>query len=247
MSLAQIAASTKISTMVLEALERNDVSRLPGGLFSRAFVRAYAREVGLDPGRTVDEFIARFGDELDGGEQPRHAAGGYGSRGAGLRWFGLALTVALIGLFFGVQRYLSRNEGSAGVPGGSAGGRGQAKAVIQPPVASPPPAPTPTPAAGQPAAATTGSDGLPLRLVLTTTAPCWVSAKLDGTRAAAGRTVPSGERLEFGAAETIVLTVGDAGAFTYTINGTPGRSMGKPGEVVTSVISTGNYQSYIQR
>src|SRR5512135_1677705 len=82
MSLAQIAASTKISMMVLEALERNDVSRLPGGLFSRAFVRAYAREVGLDPGRTVEEFIARFGDELDGGEQPRRAAGGYGSRGA---------------------------------------------------------------------------------------------------------------------------------------------------------------------
>ena len=49
-SLRQIAASTKISVGALEALERNDVSKLPGGIFSRAFVRSYAVEVGLDPG-----------------------------------------------------------------------------------------------------------------------------------------------------------------------------------------------------
>jgi cytoskeleton protein RodZ len=38
-SLGQIAAATKISLSTLEALERNDISRLPGG-FTRAFVRA---------------------------------------------------------------------------------------------------------------------------------------------------------------------------------------------------------------
>ena len=47
-SLRDIAAATKISVLVLEALERNDASRLPGGIFSRAFVRSYAKEVGLD-------------------------------------------------------------------------------------------------------------------------------------------------------------------------------------------------------
>ena len=59
-SLRQIAANTKISVAALEALERNDVSRLPGGIFSRAFVRSYAIEVGLDPDETVREFLARF-------------------------------------------------------------------------------------------------------------------------------------------------------------------------------------------
>ena len=48
-SLSQIAAATKISVVSLEALERNDLSRLPGGIFSRAFVQSYAQEVGLDP------------------------------------------------------------------------------------------------------------------------------------------------------------------------------------------------------
>ena len=59
-SLRQIAATTKISVPALEALERNDVSRLPGGIFSRAIVRSYALEVGLEPEETVHEFLQRF-------------------------------------------------------------------------------------------------------------------------------------------------------------------------------------------
>ena len=59
-SLRQIANATKISVGALEALERNDISRLPGGIFSRAFVRSYAIEVGLDPDATIQEFIAQF-------------------------------------------------------------------------------------------------------------------------------------------------------------------------------------------
>src|SRR5256885_5920464 len=59
-SLRQIANATKISIAALEALERNDISRLPGGIFGRAFVRSYAVEVGLDPETTIQEFIAQF-------------------------------------------------------------------------------------------------------------------------------------------------------------------------------------------
>jgi cytoskeleton protein RodZ len=59
-SLRQIAGTTKISVPALEALERNDPSRLPGGIFSRALVRSYASEVGLDPEATVREFLLRF-------------------------------------------------------------------------------------------------------------------------------------------------------------------------------------------
>ena len=59
-SLRQIADATKISVSALEALERNDITSLPGGIFSRAFVRSYATEVGLDPEQTVQAFIAQF-------------------------------------------------------------------------------------------------------------------------------------------------------------------------------------------
>src|SRR5262249_62075406 len=60
LSLRQIANATKISIGALEALERNDISRLPGGIFSRAFVRSYAVELGLDPEPRIQEFIEQF-------------------------------------------------------------------------------------------------------------------------------------------------------------------------------------------
>ena len=62
-SLRQIAASTKIAAAALDALEKNNISKLPGGIFSRAFVRSYAVEVGLDPDETVKEFLERFDQE----------------------------------------------------------------------------------------------------------------------------------------------------------------------------------------
>jgi cytoskeleton protein RodZ len=62
-ALRDIADTTKISVSFLEALERNDISRLPGGIFSRGLVRAYAEQIGADPEVTVREFLARFPDE----------------------------------------------------------------------------------------------------------------------------------------------------------------------------------------
>jgi cytoskeletal protein RodZ len=59
-SLRQIANATKISVAILEGLERNDISKLPAGIFGRAFVRSYAIEVGLDPETTIQDFIAQF-------------------------------------------------------------------------------------------------------------------------------------------------------------------------------------------
>ena len=58
-TLRRIADVTKISVRSLEAVERNDFSRLPGGIFTRAFVRAYATEAGLDPDETVRQFLAQ--------------------------------------------------------------------------------------------------------------------------------------------------------------------------------------------
>jgi len=74
LSLRVIADATKISVRALEALERNDISRLPGGIFSRSFVRAYALEVGLDPEQMIAEFITRFPVETVTQGHPRTRA-----------------------------------------------------------------------------------------------------------------------------------------------------------------------------
>jgi len=59
-SLAAIAGSTKISRHLFASLERGDLSRWPGGLYRRAFVRAYASAIGLPPEPTLCEFISLF-------------------------------------------------------------------------------------------------------------------------------------------------------------------------------------------
>jgi cytoskeleton protein RodZ len=100
-SLRQIAAATKISVHVLGALEQNDISRLPGGLFSRAFVRAYAREVGLEPERAVEMFLARFPEaagDSSGEKTERTSSFAEPDRPnrLALGLFGLAATVLLV-------------------------------------------------------------------------------------------------------------------------------------------------------
>jgi transcriptional regulator with XRE-family HTH domain len=64
-TLASISDNTKISQSLLEALERDDVSRWPSGIFRRSFIRAYAQAVGLDPDVTAKEFLERFPDPAD--------------------------------------------------------------------------------------------------------------------------------------------------------------------------------------
>ena len=59
-SLEEIASETRVKRELLEALERNDLSEWPRGLYARAWIRAYASAVGLDPIDTVDEFCRLF-------------------------------------------------------------------------------------------------------------------------------------------------------------------------------------------
>ncbi len=68
MSLQQVAQSTKVSIGMLQALERDDASRLPGGVFARGFVQSYAAAVGLDPAVTLAEFVEQspLGSVKDG-------------------------------------------------------------------------------------------------------------------------------------------------------------------------------------
>jgi cytoskeleton protein RodZ len=55
-SLEEISATTKIGTRSLQAIEEEDFEKLPGGIFNKGFVRAYARYLGLDEEQTVTDF-----------------------------------------------------------------------------------------------------------------------------------------------------------------------------------------------
>jgi cytoskeleton protein RodZ len=64
-SLEEISSATKISLRFLEAIEREDFSKLPGGIFSRSFIRSYARYLGLDEERVVAEYQLAAQPQVD--------------------------------------------------------------------------------------------------------------------------------------------------------------------------------------
>ncbi len=68
-SIEEIAANLRIRPDLLEGLERNNLAGWPRGLYSRAWIRAYALAVDLDPIDTVEEFCRLFpqGDRRTGG------------------------------------------------------------------------------------------------------------------------------------------------------------------------------------
>lgn len=60
-SLEDVSLSTKIGTRFLQALEEEHFDLLPGGIFNKGFVRAYARHLGLDEDQIVADFLAASG------------------------------------------------------------------------------------------------------------------------------------------------------------------------------------------
>ena len=243
-SLRQIAASTKISASALEALERNDTSKLPGGIFSRAFVRSYAAEVGLDPDETVREFLERFEQqqaETETVKQPaltdEESQFESQQRMAGVVLWLVIVSVVIIGiiLYFTLRSHPAPSasepvptEVAAPSPSLDAG---QPTGTLAPPPVLPPVA---TPVAATPATASSqpASHGEELALELHPTAECWVSLTVDGNRVFA-RVMQAGERERATVRREAVVEVGNAGAFAYSINGKEGQPLGTVGQVKT--------------
>lgn len=95
-SLREMADATKLGVPTLEALERNQIERLPRGIFRRAVVRAYAREVGLDPENALRVFLARHPDDLPPPGVTRGAVADVPARPRG--WTSVLVTGMIIGL-----------------------------------------------------------------------------------------------------------------------------------------------------
>ncbi|HEY6804416.1 MAG TPA: helix-turn-helix domain-containing protein [Pyrinomonadaceae bacterium] len=66
--LREICDQTRISVHYLEAIEANDFKRLPGGVFNRSFIKAYARCVGFDEREAIEQYtryLREHGDSSD--------------------------------------------------------------------------------------------------------------------------------------------------------------------------------------
>ena len=233
-SLREIASTTKISVSALEALERNDFAELPGGIFTRAFVRAYASEVGLDPEQTTREFVAQgpVGVSSDSGPASLdhlgpHAQDLFQSRfESQQRMVGTAIKLTAIVIPLGALllflwgRGLPTTSGSLGDILSIGSSSSAVPEVSAPPV----------------------SDGLVIEF--RPSDECWVSLTVDGDLQFEG-TMRAGQSQSFQATEEILLNIRNAGALDFTINQQPGRSLGGAGEVRFERITLENYRTYL--
>jgi cytoskeletal protein RodZ len=217
--LREVADATKISLRFLQALETDRIDILPGGIFPRAFVRQYASYLGLDPDRTVAEFVYAYGQQPGQPSAPAPVR----SRPARGRLLLAAVVLALVGLGAWVAlRYEAQGSSTEPVAAAQAPTSTFAPDPVYPP---------PTTAAIPPD--TQGG----LVLTLTSRQSCWVAVLADGVKVV-DRVLNEGEAQTITAKGEMVLSVGNAGGITFTLNGRPGVPLGREGEVRRNIVIT---------
>jgi cytoskeleton protein RodZ len=257
-SLREISSRTKIAVAVLDGLERDDIAKLPAGIFGRAFVRSFATEVGLDPEACLQEFTLQFRDDL---ATVAHAPSERIDENETLERKRLTTrrvlaTAALAAGAAGAGAYLwlprfrepaavtTQQTAPDAVVLNGAGASAAPKTPAAAPVREPPAGDGGSPPAAEERPAGSASPVDRMTVMLTVSRPCWVSAIADGQRQA-GKVLRPGEERTLEARNDLALTFGDAGAVSMTINGAAARTIGKSGAVVTIRLNLANLENYL--
>jgi cytoskeletal protein RodZ len=214
LSLETLSARTKIRPGLLDAIEQDEFGRLPSGLLARGYLRAYATEVGLDPELVVQRYRAKFEPT------PFTPAGSPKRTDDEIQIIvrriqsgvGVITLVALVALMF-IYRDRGSDASGATTPLNVASTGAIGDSGIAPLTA-----PVTPPDANQ------------LTVRIAPTAVVWVQATADGRRVLYSLIHPDQPQV-VEASNELILLVGDAGAFRYTIDGIPGRPLGSARQV----------------
>jgi hypothetical protein len=125
---------------------------------------------------------------------------------------------------------------AAAMPPPSAGGAPQASL---PSSAVPEPTTTVNPAPDGTAATTT------MTIELHPTGPCRIAMTVDGQKVL-DRMMQRGERVVRDVRNAVVIEVGDAGTFAFSIDGRPGKSLGDIGQTKTARITRDTMAAYLR-
>lgn len=224
LSLRNIADTTKLPVSALKALEENRIARLPGGIYRRAIVRAYAAEVGLDPESVLRVFLAQYPDDVP--SRAFVAAPAERSRPRILH-AALSLLGATIPIVAGAFYFASSTAGSDTprqvVDVVAAHTRGRDNPLVAP--------------------ASLSDEGA-LAMLISVSAQTRLAVIADG-REVIARQLEPGEVIRLNAADDIVLMGDNAGVVHFSINGRPGRTLGDDGSPLSARIPRNDYLSWL--
>lgn len=69
-SISEVAEQTRISPHYIEAIENDDYSPLPGGIFNKGFIKSYAKFVGMDEEEALQDYSALLSQQNQGQPEP---------------------------------------------------------------------------------------------------------------------------------------------------------------------------------
>jgi cytoskeleton protein RodZ len=246
-SLDEIAESTKIGTRLLKALEDEQFDLLPGGIFNKGFVRAYAKYLGMDEDQAVADYLQASGNEepdvqliAHPSEWPENKFSDSGTPRRGFPLVPVFLLVVIVAVGFGGWRLYQRHQEKVAAQAEPAALQSSVSTTVTEPAPSsslhssaPQPSSTPVNTQStQPQPPPKEAPSLPITSVpaalpttgfdvaVKTTGRAWVSLKVDGKYLVRG-VLEADQVRNLHAEKEIVVWTGNAGATQVSFDGKP--------------------------
>lgn len=252
MTLEEISSSTKIGTRMLVALEQDHFDQLPGGIFNKGFIRAYARCLGLDEDQAIADYLVASGNLPSEKDKKSDGVAESSSfelhaeaerRESSLPWGTFAVLLVLVALGFAIWGFYSR-EARKNTRKTAASASAPASQAVSPLILTSPPAetkvqaaPATSPVEAPPASAILSSQlpavPRPMSLHITLHADSWLSITSDGRTVLQGSSFGALTEKTVHATREIVVKAGNVAALDLEFNGKKLPTQGAEGEVKT--------------
>ncbi|KAF0249799.1 MAG: hypothetical protein FD167_801 [bacterium] len=237
LSLRDVAEATRVGVRFLSAIEADDFTALPGGIYTRSFVRAYAKFLDMDE----EDVLARYRKQAATEEpvEPMMSYKEYPSESSSTSlYIGLIVLLSLIlGGAYGLLLYLDKKNPNNTVTSTS-----------PTPITSPTNDSTPLPNTAQTPAPTAAPIATPVfeQVVLTlkTKQEAWVSINTDDVEKALIETIPANSSRDFKANTKLKVIIGNIPAVQVEINGQAAK-LPNNGITAKAEITKENYKGYI--
>jgi cytoskeleton protein RodZ len=241
-TLRQISDQTRISIRYLEAIESNDYKRLPGGIFNRSFIKAYAKQIGFDEEEAMEGYLRTAreqGDPADEVSTTPFKSHVYTDGGTRSPLITLLLTVLILVILslgvYAVLHWYQRRDAARNIPSPPVQQPNQTQAANAA-TAAPPTQPAPT--------EQTPTDQFHIELTARGES-VWVSAQVDDSKKARGILLEPDktEKLDPASRLRIQYAPVKAKALEVTING---RRAQVPADKPEMVITKEDYERFLQ-
>jgi cytoskeletal protein RodZ len=260
-SLAHIADETRISLRHLQSLEEGRYSDMPGGIYTRAFIKAYCEILHLDSQKLLQKYESEIPPhpEKPVRSQPFVPPKKSFRKSNSILVWSLLLIISATGLLFSRKWFSSlspyffhtsdsplNRENITAIEPVSADQQSSEISNTATPSIAPPVGSTTKPSAANASMETTSpvSEASSLKIDFDVKEKCWISVESDDGPVISKLLEP-GEAKSFNASQQFKIVIGNAGGVQMRINGQPAKPLGKPGEVVRKKINYQNLPEFI--